>query len=427
LLESGACVSEVSRGNGGRPRHALTVLRHRDFRLLWFGQLISTTGQMMQTITLAWHIFILTDSTFHVGLLAFAGFVPFLILSFVGGAVADKFNRKRIIFLTQSASLLATLCLVIATVGDFVSPELLFAIAIVIGGTRAFDAPARQSLVPNLVPRAELAAALTLNTMLRQIATTIGPGLGGVFIGVAGVGASYAVNATTFLAVIAALLLMGPVPQLPNAAGSRLELALGGLRFVRRERIVMSLLALDFAVVVLGSTEALMPAFARDILEIGPEGVGLLYAAPAVGALVGALILGAIGTGWRHVGIVLAVSACFGLCVLGFGLTTVFPVALLLLFVMGLADVIGEVMRATIIQLRTPDEVRGRVTSLSVIFTAGGPQLGQLHSGVVASLVGPAGAAVIGGVAVLGVVGAFALNPTMRRAPDAIEPRLASA
>jgi len=404
-----------------QPRHALTVLRHRDFRLLWFGQLISTTGQMMQTITLAWHIFELTDSTFQVGLLAFAGFVPFIILSFVGGAVADRVNRKRVILVTQSASLTATLTLVTATVGGFVSPSLLYAIAFVIGGTRAFDAPARQALIPNLVPRSELGAALTLNTMLRQLATTIGPGLGGVLIGVAGVGTAYAVNATTFVAVIAALLLMRPVAQTPGAASSRVDLVLGGLRFVRREPIVLSLLALDFVVVVLGSTEALMPAFARDILEVGPEGLGLLYAAPAVGALVGALLLGAIGSGWRSIAIVLVVSAFFGLFVLGFGLSRFFPLALLFLLASGFVDVIGEVMRATIIQLRTPDEVRGRVTSLSVIFTAGGPQLGQLHSGVIASMAGPAGAAVIGGTAVLLAVSAFALKPTMRRPPSSIE------
>jgi MFS family permease len=392
------------------------------------GQLVSSTGQMMQTVTLAWHIFVLTDSTFQVGLLAFSGFVPFLVLSFVGGAVADQVTRKRVILVTQTGSLTATLTLVAATFGGFVSPALLYVVAFSIGCTRAFDAPARQALIPNLVPRAELGAALTLNTMLRQLATTIGPGIGGLLIGVAGVGTAYSVNAVTFLAVIAALLAMGPVAQARGSATSRLDLALGGLRFVSKERIVLSLLALDFTVVVLGSTEALMPAFARDVLEVGPEGLGLLYAAPAVGAITGALILGAIGSGWRNITIVLVASAAFGLFVLGFGLTTLFPVALLLLFGSGFVDVIGEVMRATIIQLRTPDEVRGRVTSLSVIFTGGGPQVGQLYSGVIASMTGPAGAAVVGGIAVVMVVGAFAFNPNMRKAPSSIhEPGLATA
>ena len=399
----------------GTHHHALTVLRHHDFRLLWVGQLISTTGQMMQTVGLAWHMFVLTDSTFQVGLLAFAGFVPFLVLSFVGGAIADRFDRKRIILVTQSASLTATLVLVSATFGGFVSPAVLYVVAFAIGGTRAFDAPARQALIPNLVPRTDLGAALTLNTMLRQMATTVGPGLGGVLIGVAGIGAAYAVNAASFFAVIAALLLMHPIAQVRGSSSSRAEMVLGGLRFVRGEPIVMSLLALDFVVVILGSTEALMPAFARDVLAVGPEGLGLLYAAPAVGAIIGALILGAIGTGWRNVSIVLVTYSCFGLFILGFGLSTVFVLSLLLLFGSGFVDVIGEVMRGTIIQLRTPDEVRGRITSLSVIFTAGGPQVGQLSSGTIASMAGPAGAAVIGGIAVVLVTGAFAFNPMLRR------------
>jgi MFS family permease len=411
----------VAESEPAKPRHALTVLRHRDFRLLWAGQLISTSGQMMQTITLAWHMFDLTDSTFQVGLLAFTGLIPFIVLSFVGGAVADRIDRKRVILVTQTASLTATLVLVTATFGGFVSPAWLYGIAFVVGGTRAFDAPSRQALIPNLVPRSELGAALTLNTMLRQIATTIGPGMGGILIAVAGAGAAYAVNAVTFLAVIAALLAMGPVAQVAGTATSRVQLFLGGLRFIRHEPIVLSLLTLDFAVVVLGSTEALMPAFARDILEVGPEGLGFLYSAPAVGAIVGALILGAVGTGWRSIAIILVAAAGFGLFILGFGLTTFFPLALFFLFCSGFVDVIVEVMRATIIQLRTPDEVRGRVTALSVIFSAGGPQLGQMHSGIVASFFGPAGAAVIGGSAVLCVVAAFSLNPNMRRPPSTIE------
>ncbi|HEX5368757.1 MAG TPA: MFS transporter [Dehalococcoidia bacterium] len=402
----------------GPHHHAIAVLRHRDYRLLWIGQLISTTGDMMQTVALAWHMFVLTDSTFQVGLLALSGFVPFLGLSFVGGAIADRFDRRRVILVTQSANLLATLALVTATFGGFVSPGILYGIAFAIGGNRAFDAPARQALIPNLVPRAELGAALTLNTMLRQLATTVGPGLGGILMGVAGVGAAYALNAASFAAVIVALLLMNPVVQLRGTSTSRAEMVLGGLRFVRGETIVLSLLVLDFLVVVLGSTQALMPAFARDILAVGPEGLGFLYAAPAIGAIVGALILGAIGTGWRNLSIVLVTYACFGVFILGFGLGTVFGISLLLLFGSGFVDVIGEIMRGTIIQLRTPDEVRGRVTSLSVIFSAGGPQVGQFSSGVIATMAGPAGAAVIGGAAVVFVTGLFALNPMMRRRAD---------
>jgi MFS family permease len=410
--------------DGRRSSHALTVLRHRDFRLLWFGQLVSTSGQMMQTIALAWHMFELTDSTFNVGLLAFSNFLPYLVLSFVGGAIADQMNRRNVLLVTQAAGMAVALSLVTVTVAGVVTAPMLFVFAVLVGMTRAFDGPARQALIPNLVPRQELASALTLNTMLRQIATTVGPGVGGLLIGVAGVGTAYAVNAVSFIAVFAALLAMRPVAQMPGTGGSRLKMMLGGVRFAMTERIILLLLAFDFFVVILGSTEALMPAFARDILAVGPKGLGLLYGAPAVGAIVGALILGAMGTGWRHVGIVLLVGVVFGLCIIGFGLTTSFALALGFLFVSGLVDVIGEVMRATIIQLRTPDDVRGRVTAMSAIFTGGGPQVGQLNSGIVASFMGPAGAAVFGGIAVLVVTGAFALNPVMRRPVEAEPPAL---
>ena len=410
----------MSSPNRRRSSHALTVLRHRDFRLLWFGQLISSSGQMMQTVALAWHIFQLTDSTFQVGLLAFSNFLPYLILSFVGGALADQVNRRQVLLVTQAAGMAVALSLVTVTLAGVVTAPMLFAFAVLVGMTRAFDGPARQALIPNLVPRDELGSALTLNTMLRQLATTIGPGIGGVLIGVAGVETAYAVNAVSYVAVFAALLAMRPVAQTFGATGNRLTQMLGGVRFAMKERLILLLLAFDFLVVILGSTEALMPAFARDILEVGPEGLGLLYGAPAVGAIVGALILGALGTGWRHVGIVLLVGASFGLCIIGFGLTTSFALALAFLFVSGLVDVIGEVLRATIIQLRTPDEVRGRVTAMSSIFTGGGPQLGQLYSGTVAAFMGPAGAAVIGGTAVLFVTAAFALNPMMRRPVDPV-------
>jgi MFS family permease len=406
-----------SRKNG----HALTVLRHRDFRLLWFGQLISTTGQQMQTVTLAWHLFNLTDSTFQVGLIGLFGILPFLVLSFIGGAVADRVDRKRVILATQTATMATTLVLTGATIAGIVTPALIYAVAFVTGATRAFDAPARQALIPNLVPRNELANALTLNTMLRQMATIFGPGVGGLIVGFAGVAAAYAINGLTFLAVIGALLAMGPVSTsfdistsgLRSQAG-RMEQVLGGLRFARGEPVVLSLLSLDFMVTILGSTRALMPAYARDVLGVGAEGLGLLYAAPAVGAVVGALVLGAFGANWRNTWIVLVISAAFGACVLGFGLAMSFPVALLFLFGSGLADVFGEVMRATIVQLRTPDEVRGRVTALSVMFTTGGPQLGQLQSGAIASFAGPAGAAVVGGAAVMGLALAFTANRHLR-------------
>jgi MFS family permease len=371
----------------------------------------------MQQVAVAWHLYQLTGSSFQVGLVAFFGIAPFLILSLVGGALADQADRRRILIRTTTATMLVSSLLSITTIAGVITPAMIYAIAFTSGVTRAFDAPARQAMIPNLVPPSELGSALTLNTMLRQLATIAGPGFGGLVLGFFGVSVTYMLNTLSFLGIIGALIMMDPLPAIARRAQPGWELALGGLRFVRSEPVVSSVLGLDFLVNILGSMRALFPVFAAEILEVGPEGLGLLYSAPAAGAVVGALILGAIGGRMWHPAWILALSAAFGLFTIGFGLSTWYPVALVMLFGTGLADVAGEIMRSTLVQLRTPDEVRGRVTSLTVVFTGGGPQLGQVQSGALASALGPVEAAVAGGAGVLLATAFFCLNPHMRRPP----------
>jgi MFS family permease len=278
-----------------KPGNALNALKHRNFRLLWFGQLVASVGQQIQQVAIAWQLFVMTDSTFQVGLVAAFGIAPFLLLSFVGGTVADKFERRRILLVTQSFTMISAVVLFVTTLAGVISPGIIYAIAFISGMTRSFDGPARQALIPNLVPRNQLANALTMNTVLRQLATVVGPGIGGVALGIFGVGPTYAFNGVLHIAIIAALLLMDRIPVPARERQNNLDLALGGLRFVRREPVVLSILCLDWLVNLLGSTRVLMPVFARDILEVGPEGLGLLYAAPAAGAVTGALFLSAIG------------------------------------------------------------------------------------------------------------------------------------
>jgi len=402
-------------GEGEKNRHALTILRHRNFRLLWCGQLLSSVGGQMQQVAIAWHLFKLTDSSFQVGLVAFFGILPFLVLSLVGGALADQFDRKRILLLTQTATMLTAALLTIATFAGFVTPAIIFGISFLSGMTRAFDGPARQAMIPNIVPPEELGNALTMNTMLRQLAQIAGPGLGGLVLGFFGVGATYLVNTISFLAIIAALLVMDPLPPIKKVTQPGWQLALGGMRFVRTEQVIFSIMLLDFVVNIFGSARALFPVYAEKVIHVGPQGLGLLYSAPAAGAVVGALILGAVGLNGRHPAIILGSCLMFGLCTLGFAFSHWLPLSLVMLFGTGLADVVGEVIRQTIVQLRTPDQLRGRVTSLTVVFTNGGPQLGQLESGAVASWWGPVPSAVIGGAGVLVGVALFCLNPRMRR------------
>jgi MFS family permease len=368
----------------------------------------------MQQVAIAWQLFILTDSTLNVGLVALFGLVPFIGMSLVGGAFADRFDRKRILITTQVTSMALSCCLLAVTLADIATPAMIYAYAFAAGLTRAFDAPARQAMIPNLVPPEELANALTLNTMFRQVATIIGPGIGGVVVEVFGLEAAYACNVASFLALIGALLIMDPIEGMRRSTRGGLALALGGFNFVRRDKLVLSVLTMDFLVTALGSLRALMPVFARDILQMGAGGLGLLYAAPAAGALVGTLILGATAGGWRRPSVILVSSALFGLCTLGFGLSTYVPLSLLLLFGTGLTDVVGEVLRSTLVQLRTPDELRGRVTALNTVFATGGPQLGQFWNGALGAAIGAADAAVMAGALVLLTVAGYSFNRELR-------------
>ena len=209
--------------------HALRTLRHRNFRLIWLGQLVTGVGGQMQSVALAWHLFVLTNSTLRVGLFGFFSVIPFMVLSFVGGATADKFDRRRVMLVTQSILMCLSLVLVFTTLTHQVSPSLIYGIAVASGMARAFDGPARQAMIPNLVPREELGAALTLNTMLRQMATIVGPGLGGLVLGLAGLAPTYFINSLSFVAIIGALLIMEPVKAPARQTRNSWQLALGGL------------------------------------------------------------------------------------------------------------------------------------------------------------------------------------------------------
>ncbi len=396
-------------------RNALTTLRHRDFRLLWLGQFVSTIGDQMQNVAIGWHIFILTDSTLQVGLVGLSRVVPFMLLSFVGGAMADRVSRKRLILSTQSVLMATTVALTVATVTGVVTPAFIYVIAVISGAATAFDAPARQSILPNLVPRAELANALTLHSLMRQTATIIGPGLGGLVIGLFGLGTAYAIDVATFLAVIFALIMMSVIPAPKRGQGRNWDAVLGGFRFVRDNPMVLISLSLDFVVTLMRTYRVLLPVFVRDILLLGPEALGLLHSAGSVGAVVGGLVLGSRGDVRHKIPLMISTYALQGVFLIGFGFSRTLPVAFLMLAGYGVGNIVSEVMRTTFVQLRTPDNLRGRVTALSSMFTGGGPQLGQVNLGALASLFGPVGAAFIGGSMVILICTGFALLPPMRR------------
>jgi hypothetical protein len=395
-----------------RRRHALTTLRHRDFALLWVGQLVSSVGDQIQVVAIAWHIYVLTGSPLQLGLVGLARAVPYLSLTLIGGAVADTVDRKRLLLITQTFQMVTSAWLIVATMTGEVSQFTLYAVTFLSGAAQAFDLPPRQALTTNVVPREELANAFTLSTLLRQTSTVVGPGVGGVLIATVGLGWSYAANGISFLVLTVAVLAMGPVQAAARQEGSRWELVLGGLRYALRQPLVLWPLLMDFSTRALGSARGLLPIYAKDVFLVGPQGLGWLNAALSFGAVAGGLVLGARGRPKQPVTLMMCAYGAEAIGLVCLGLSPIFQVALGVLFCMGVANVLAEVPRVTMVQLSTPDELRGRVSSLTYMFTYGGPQIGQMDSGAVASVVGAPGAAIIGGI--LGILAVLGLSVPLR-------------
>lgn len=403
------------------PAGPFAALQYRDFRLLWTGQVLSSIGTRMQGAALLWQIYALTHSKFALGYIGLARVIPLVLFALVGGVVADALDRRRLMLLSQSTMALLAIGLGIWTLLGMRDAWPIYVVAGLSAGVLAFDNPARQSLMPTLVPRERLANALSLNSMCMQFASIAGPALTGLVVlrlGDRGVGWVYLINGASFLAVIVALLRMSPPP--PEEPGSRpkvsLHAALEGLRFMRESRLLLSLMLLDFLATFFSSADTLLPVYARDILHVGPAGYGLLAGASAVGSLIGAVSI-ALLPPIRHQGrVVLTAVFCYGIATILFGLGHSFAICFLALAGTGIADTISTVLRQTIRQLVTPDVLRGRMTSINLMFFQGGPQLGELEAGLVAGAFGAPVSVITGGVGCLLVVlGMAVYAPWLRK------------
>ncbi len=389
----------------------------RDFRLLWIGQTISGMGRQVTVIVLPYQLYVLTGSALSIGLLALVQLVPILAFALGGGVVADAMDRRRLLLVTQAG--LAVTSLALAGIALLPAPPvpLIYVVAFFAAGLGAIDQPARSSAIPRLVPRERLQAAIAIGQVNYQAAGVIGPALGGVILLLFGVAVGYLVDALTFLAAIVALLLIRPIPPLAGAARPGLAAVVEGLRFAIRRRAILGSLIVDLNAMVFGMPTALFPALALDVFRVGPAGVGLMAAAPAAGALLGALL-----TGWvvriRRTGraILLAV-AVWGLAITGFGLAAFsFPLALAFLALAGAADVVSAVLRSALAQMITPDRLRGRVSAIHILVVTSGPRLGDAEASAVAAVVGPQVSAVSGGLLSLVGLGLTALAfPQLRR------------
>ncbi|MET0624348.1 MAG: MFS transporter [Pyrinomonadaceae bacterium] len=401
-------------GEAAAPRSSFAALRHRDFRLLWLGQFFSLTGSQMQLVTVNWHVYLLTRPSGEaaaaaaLGLVGLVRVLPIVVCSLVGGVVADAVDRKRLIVITQTVMLLsaAALAAVTASGGEQVWP--IYALTALSSAAVAFDNPARQALLPALVPARDFPNAVSLGFVSFQIAMVSGPVLGGVVLARFGPTAVYVYNAFSFLAVIVAVLLMraagkGKAEELARVSVESLK---EGLRFVWRTPIMVQTMSLDFVATFFASATALLPIFARDVLKVGEQGYGVLAAASAAGAVATGLLLTARRTGWGRPGFAVLVSvAVYGAATVGFGLSRSYWLSLVMLALTGAADTVSTVIRQTIRQLITPDRLRGRMTSVNMIFFMGGPQLGELEAGLVAAALGAPFSVVLGGVCCLAAVG----------------------
>jgi MFS family permease len=382
--------------------HIPPSLHHRRFRLLWLGLLISIAGSQMQLWALFWHIRTITDQPIALGAVGLARILPVIVFSLIGGAVADVLNRRRILFLTQTGMALVAFALGWLTLAGHIDLWHIYLLTALQAVAQAFDGPARQALVPNLVPVNDLPNAFSLNSIANQTGSIIGPALSGFIIAAGGLPYVYIINAISFLAVIVALIMMGPVEQQKtnttrNGAISFAAIA-EGVRFILKQPLILSTMILDFFATFFASANTLMPIIAVDVLHVGAVAYGWLSSAQAMGAVVAALIISQMHEIRRQGMVFMLAVVVFGLATIAFGATRIFIIAMFALIIVGAADTVSTIIRNTIRQLATPDYIRGRMTSVNQIFFQGGPQLGAVEAGLAAQLLGAPFAVISGGV-----------------------------
>ncbi|MBL8056720.1 MAG: MFS transporter [Anaerolineales bacterium] len=383
---------------------ALAALRYRNYRLLWIGLIISMAGSMMRQAAILWQVSLLAapaEKALALGVVGLVRVIPIIVFSFISGVVADAVDRRRLMVLTNAGMGVVSAVLAVITFSGHITLGWLYLLAALSAAIGSFDGPARQSLFPTLVPREHLPNAISLNSIMFQVASVTGPMLGGVVIAAGGVGWAYALDAASFVALITSLLLMRDLPARPPEQRAEVSLRAGldGLRFVFSQPLIRASMLLDFFATFFASATTLLPIFAQDVLKVGVQGYGVLSAAPAVGAMLTSLAMVPLVERIVQRGRVLVLAVgLYGLATVVFGLSATFWLTFACLFVTGAADMVSTVLRNIIRQLVTPDGMRGRMTSVNMIFFMGGPQLGELEAGLVAQAFGPALSVITGGL-----------------------------
>ena len=415
---------------------SLSIFRHRAYLQFWLMRVAVAAARQMEAVAIGWQVYELSrdpissgglglgikEAAFMIGLVGLAQFIPVLLLSLVGGQAADRLNRKMILVVSNLLRLGGTIAL-LSTIFLPAAEALpiIFSVAVLLGLVNAFTPAAASALYPQLVPRAELPTAIAFNSLGFQTAKIVGPALGGLFLALGGLTMVY-IAAFVLIAFAIVSISIAATPKhekLNNAKG--LDMVFEGIRYIGRNKIVLGAISLDLFVVFFGGVVALLPVFARDILHVGEAGLGILAAAPAVGALSVAFLLARRPLTRRVGAWMFWAVGIFGAATLVFGLSTIFWVSIVALIVTGAADEISVYVRASLIQLATPDEMKGRVTSVSFIFISASNELGEFESGVAARFLGPVGAVILGGTMAITVALLWTrLFPDLTRA-DAFE------
>jgi MFS family permease len=381
----------------------------REFRLLYFGQVISYLGSQMTVVAAPYQVYLLTHSSLMVGLLGLAALVPLILGSLYGGALADAYDRRTVLLAAQVLVGVTSLGLALNAMQAHPQVWLVFVLTVLQAAFAGLDRPTRNAATPGLVGARNLPAALALNQLLLQLGVVVGPAAGGLLIARVSIAAAYWVDTITFSAAIVTLLMMHAMP--PEGGGTKASLASiwEGFEFLRGRQALQGTFIIDINAMVFGMPRALFPAIGTSLG--GPIAVGLLYAAPGAGAMIGAATSGWVGRVDRQGRAVVIAVILWGASIAAFGFANWLPLALLLLAIAGAADVISAVFRNTILQLSVVDRLRGRLSAVHIAVVTGGPRLGDFESGVVAALTTPEFAVVSGGLAC--IAGAVVVARTM--------------
>lgn len=378
------------------------ALLYRDFRLMLLAVFLSQVGAQIQLVTVTWHMYTLTHSALFLGYLGLAGFLPIPFFSLLGGTLVDRFNRKILFMISLLIVSVSAGVLAVTSLQHAITPEIIY-IAVALSACAAtISIPARQSMMPSLIPKSHFLNGISMSSMVWQAAVVVGPMLGGLLIAWYGVQSAYITNMVLSIGTVSILLFLNlPDSQEKSPITVTFSSVKEGIQFVMHTPMIYATMLLDFFATFFASASVLMPIFAKDILSVGPQGVGLLYSAPAIGSLVSGLFLALLPVPKKQGLLLLIGVSIYGLATVCFGISQVFILSLVMLALAGAGDMISAVIRNTVRQLETPDELRGRMVAINMNFFVGGPYLGDMEAGITAHWWGAPTSVVIGGIATI--------------------------